>query len=422
MTSFAQSADRKFVVVCTLIMTLSVIALACLSPSRAMAATTPSSLPPGLSFDGSFQSGLAPWSAAGGGAQCANHGTPSTAPRLRGNFYDDSSTFVAGVQAARFDLPASQPNYPLQACELTDPRPLSLGADDYYGYMFYVPQQWTASVTDPSAFWGVATAQFHFQNIWGSPIAFELHNDHMTLAMETGACSNFLTSDPGCQWRSNADNPGGDPGNLGAYYVVPAPMQQGVWHEIVMHVHWAADSTGQVQVWHRVMGDPDWIQTVNLTGYPTVQWDASQGCCSAAVVDKVGAYRGLSNVPVSVWESNVLIGTSFGAVAGSLPTAPGTPATVGTGVTSPAKTHAPKRALPRKAKAPNAKAPLTRKELAARKIRAARSSRAVHGPCAHVSTRIAKPKLSRSQRERQAPSNRRGRRRTVRCSASRLRA
>jgi Polysaccharide lyase len=421
MTSFVESAGRK-AVVCGLMVTLSVIALAWLSLSPALAATAPASLSAGLSFDGSFQSGLAPWGAAGGGAQCANYGTPSTAPRVRGNLYDDSSTFVAGVQAARFDLPASQPNYPLQACELTNPRPLGLGGDDYYGYMFYVPQGWSAGVTDPSAFWGIATAQFHFQGIWGSPIAFELHDDRMTLALETGACSNSLTSDPGCQWRSNADNPDGDPGNLGAHYVVPAPMQQGVWHEIVMHVRWASDSTGQIQVWHRVMGDSDWTQTVNLSGYPTVQWDASQGCCYADVVDKVGAYRGPSTVPVSVWESNVLIGTSFGAVAGSLPIAPGTPATVGIGVTSPTKSPARKRAVPRKAKAPRGKATLTKKELAARKIRAARSSRAVHGPCARVSARIARPKLSRSQRGRHAPSNRRGRRHAVRCAASRLRA
>jgi hypothetical protein len=162
-------------------------------------------------------------------------------------------------------------------------------------------------------------AQFHFQAVWGSPIDFELHDNHVTLALETGACSSARTRDPGCRWRSNADVPGGRAGNLGALYAVPPGMRTGVWHELIMHVHWSAGSSGVVQVWHRLLGRANWTRTVSLRGYPTVQWDASRGCCYANANDKIGAYRGPAKVPVSVWLGRLIIGSSFQVVAGTMP-------------------------------------------------------------------------------------------------------
>lgn len=265
-------------------------------------------------FDGAFDHGLTRWRATNGGPQCANYGTPSKPPRLRGTF---NFARVKGVLAGRFELPAARPpTYPLEACELITRRALKLGTTGYYGYMFYVPQGWT---TDASQFWGITTAQFHFQNIWAAPIVFELHHDHMTLALETGACRSYLTAAPGCTWRSNADNPNGRPGNLGARYAVPRPMRLGVWHEIVMRVHWAADRSGEIQVWHRVAGTAHWTPTVSLRGYPTIQWDIAKGCCYRTVYDKIGAYRGAGAGPVSVWLADYRIGTSFAAVAAMMP-------------------------------------------------------------------------------------------------------
>jgi len=334
-------------------------------------AAPPAPLPPDLSFDGAFDQGLSAWNAAGGGAQCANYGTPATAPRARGNVYLDPTNVVDNVQAARFDLPASQPTFPLQACELTNMRSEPLGSSDYYGFMFYVPEGWTDGTVPSGGFWGIATAQFHFQNIWGSPIEFELHSDHMTLALETGACNNHLSSDPGCTWRSNADDPSG-PGNLGAQYVVPAPMQEGVWHEVIMYVHWAADTTGAIQVWTRVEGGLSWTQTVNLSGYPTVQWDVTQGCCSSAVADKIGAYRGPSSSPVSVWEDNAVIGPSFASVAATMPVAVGDPViTFGSpGVRPIARTAAPDRARRRWSRARGHHRPSSRRARRAARHRA----------------------------------------------------
>lgn len=271
-----------------------------------------------LTFDGNFQAaGLKPWQPGhGGGIQCANYGTPSKPPRLRGTV---ALRTVAGVRAAVFTLASdTQPAYPKEACELLPPpKPLGLGSDHYYGYMFYVPRNFSIGT---GAFWGVVTAQYHFQNIWAAPIAFELHDNHMTLALEVGRCNNHLTEHPGCAYTSNADNPTGNPGNLGKQYVVPpGSMTQGVWHEVIMHVHWASDSTGVIEVFHRELGQSSWTRTVNITGYPTVQFDGLRGCCAADQLDKVGAYRAFSATPISVALANILDGTSFDAVARHLP-------------------------------------------------------------------------------------------------------
>jgi Polysaccharide lyase len=274
---------------------------------------------------GDFEAGLAAWTAQrGGGAQCANYGTPSKPPRLRGTFTLDQAIVGQGTSSGRFDLPAdSAPGtYPLEACDLvTGSQPLGLGSDAYYGLMVYVPQGWTIA---NKAFWGVAIAGYHFQNIWGAPIEFELHPDHVTLSLETGGCYPYTTSTPGCQYRSNADNSSCTSNSshtcLPALYVIPrGALAQGRWNEIIMHVHWAADSSGQIQTWYRVKGSSGWTQSSNVNGYPTVQWNNANGCCSANYVDEHMAYTAALTAPLTLWLDNILTGPSFNTIATQMP-------------------------------------------------------------------------------------------------------
>src|ERR1039458_8666014 len=191
---------------------------AVLVASAAMAGTaqasTAATSPAGLTFNGNF-TGLSPWPAAGAGAQCANYGTPSQSPRLRGSL--NFVTNVAGMaNAGEITLPANSntSTFPLEACDLLpSAQPIGLGTDGYYGLMVYVPQGWTIS---NNAFDGVEIEEYHFQNVYGAPISFQLHADHITMALQTGACNNHTTSAPGCTYHSNADNPNGNPGNLPA--------------------------------------------------------------------------------------------------------------------------------------------------------------------------------------------------------------
>jgi hypothetical protein len=288
------------------------------APTDTVAANPP---PPGtLTFDGTFETGITPWTSQGGSAQCANYGTPSSAPRLRGNFYLDTSAAGQGTHSGRFTLPAdSNPStYPLEACDLdTGARPLGLGTDSYSGLMVYVPDGWTIA---NNAFFGVEIAEYHFQNVYGAPVSFQLHADHVTLALQTGSCNNHATTAPGCVYHSNADNPSGNPGTLPAEYAIPrGALRQGAWNEILMRVHWASDNSGQIQTWYRVKGAPAWTPSSNLTGIPTSQWDVSTGCCTAGYSDLAEAYTGALSAPMSLWLANEITGSSFNAIAQNMP-------------------------------------------------------------------------------------------------------
>jgi hypothetical protein len=158
-------------------------------------------------------------------------------------------------------------------------------------------------------------AQLNFEGIWGSPVELAVHENRVALVLQSGLCRPVGTAAPGCAYSSG---PGGNVASLGA---VPAPLQRGVWHELVVHVHWAADATGSVDVWHRLRGARAWSRTASVSGYPTVQWaeDGVPGVEGAVTADKFGAYRGSSDFPLTIWEDGFLRAWSFAAASAALP-------------------------------------------------------------------------------------------------------
>lgn len=279
---------------------------------------------PLLTFDGNFQAGVAPWTSAGGGVQCANYGTSSKSPRMRGNLYLDNSTLMGTGETGRFYLPADNtPSvYPLEACDLTAGHiPDTLPDDEYYGLAIYVPAGWTIP---NRAFFGVNVDELHFQAIWGSPVTLQLHPDHVTLALETGGCNAVGSRLPGCQYRSNADNTScrsnGSFTCLPGYYAIPpGAFVEGKWNEIIVHAHWAKNSTGSLQTWYRVMGSSTWTQSSNITGIPTVQWVAGSGYAPNWYTNEVEAYTAALSSPLTLWLDNVLTSSSMSAVQAAMP-------------------------------------------------------------------------------------------------------
>jgi hypothetical protein len=285
--------------------------------ARASAAAAHPPASPAALWDGNLGGGnISAWISAQGGAQCANYGVPSANYHQRGSLSFDPSLAIQGGFSARFDLPANVAPYTTSICELLHSVPMGLGTDDWYGFSFYVPPGWD---TGTSQFWGVEVAQFHFENIWGAPISFQLHDDHMTLALETGSCDAVSSTNPGCDWRSEADLPAGGPNLPGYYAIPPGSMPQGHWYEIMMHVHWADDSTGQIQTWFRQKGQAAWTPSASMSGHPTVQWDRGTACCMQQVTDKIGAYRGYATAPVSVWIGSYETAASQAGLAQSMP-------------------------------------------------------------------------------------------------------
>jgi hypothetical protein len=262
-------------------------------------------------FNGALEQGsYAPWSRP----QCANYGQLNNTTRTFGNFFLDTSVVGQGKNSGRFDLPADASH--LTRCGLTIPRNVGAGTDDYYSLMFYLPTGWTPGT---AAFWGVVIAQLNQQNLGpgGPTIALQAHSDHVTFVMQTGVASTTTPTHP-YQYNSLADNATNRYVNLPSLYAVPPGMQLGVWHELVMHIHWATDSTGQIEVWHRVKGQSAWTKTASLSGYPTLQTNPD-GSYPQGTIDMIGAYRAQSTAPTSVWLDGFSRTQSFVAAAANMP-------------------------------------------------------------------------------------------------------
>jgi hypothetical protein len=245
-------------------------------------------------FSGFFNGGYQPW----GTPQCLNYGNPVDNSQVHfGDFYIDTQNVGEGTSSGRFTLPAWSGGK--TRCQVITKRSINVGGDDYYSLMFYVPAGGfqPGTMSSSASQWGVSIAELNFQNLGhgGPTIALHAQSDHVTLVMNTGVAT---TTWPYHQYRSNADA-GGNGTNLPPLYAIPAPMQTGVWHEIVVHCHWATNSGGQVEVWHRVKGQSTWTKTVSLTGYPTLEVNPD-GSYSSTTLDVTGAYRGPSSAPATV--------------------------------------------------------------------------------------------------------------------------
>jgi Polysaccharide lyase len=263
--------------------------------------------PAQLLFDGDFDTAsYQPWSAA----QASNYGHANNPQVHFGPFNVDNQTVGQAPYSGRFQLPAWSGGK--TRSQLIHYRSVNVGSDDYYSLMFYVPAGWTPGTT---AFWGVSIAEFNFQNLGpgGPTIALQAHADHVTVAMQTGTTT---TTFPNYQYRSNADVTGGP--NLPPLYAIPRPMQLGVWHELVVHAHWASNKTGVLETWHRLKGQTGWTKTASLSGYPTLQSNPN-GTVPTSTLDVIQAYRGASMAPVTVWLDGFSQSPSFAAAAGNMP-------------------------------------------------------------------------------------------------------
>jgi hypothetical protein len=257
------------------------------TPSATTTASVPStSVGPSL-FNGTFDAGTyKPWT-----PQASNYGYADNSQVHFGTF-NLSQTAGEGAYGGQFTVPGWSGGR--TRSQVIANRTVNAGGDDYYSLMFYVPSGWSPGT---SQFWGVSIAELNFQGLGtgGPSIALQAHADHVTVAMQTGTAT---TTAPYYAYRSNADSSGTP--NMPALYAIPAPMQTGVWHDLVIHVHWATNSQGVVEVWHRLKGQTAWAKTVSLSGYPTLQTNPD-GSIPSATLDVLQAYRGPSTAPTTVW-------------------------------------------------------------------------------------------------------------------------
>lgn len=278
-----------------------------------------------------------------------------------------------GSNSARYVLPIpptgqcpgcpTGQNYVLEAIFANSPTNTAAApdfGDRFYGLMFYLPN---FDAINSTQIFGITMEEFHFNAIAGAPIGWALHTqggsaangtgDSVVLALNTGACNpavNHTTgANTGCQYRSNADHTQcslpADPviGPItclpGYFAMPPGSVQYGQWNEIVMRVHWAADSTGQIQTFYKTKGQATWTAGANVTGIPTVQWCATgtTSCpggsgdiwpttcppgspCGYPNHESLESYGGLQSAPWQINYDDQVVGTSLAAVENALPT------------------------------------------------------------------------------------------------------
>jgi hypothetical protein len=202
-----------------------------------------------------------------------------------------------GRYGARIDLPAApQPT----ACEAVRKRTLDL-SEEWYALEFRLPLDWQ----EPSrASWGAVIAQLNYQNIWGPPVGIYVHADRVRLGLQSGLCRPVGTPHP----------PGPGCATSLTWNVIPTAPQLGVWHQVLLHVRWATNDSGLLQLFHRRRGEPTWKRRLNFSGKPTVQWTSTVSPDPGnTTIDKIGAYRGHSTRPLSVWHDNFCVATSRAA-------------------------------------------------------------------------------------------------------------
>jgi hypothetical protein len=236
------------------------------------------------------------------GAQCANTGVPSTSTGLRGTVTVQSTIVGQGNYAAQFDLPNSPEVR--NACETVAKRKIGVGTDDYYGLMVRLPPDWQ----EPSgAGWGLSLAQFNFEGIVGAPLLLIAHARDISLVLQSGLCVTR------CQYTS------GEGGHVKPMIVAPAYVN--VWHEFIVHIRWATNSKGMIEVWHRLKLHKLWRKVVYRRGIPTLQWDQTgpEALLGSVTSDKIGAYRGWARFPITVWLDGFVRSSSFETTAAALP-------------------------------------------------------------------------------------------------------
>lgn len=254
-------------------------------------------------------------------AQCANVGDPSdlNAPG-RGTLDVVTSPVGQGRYAAQFTLPAYNGSG-YNACEILRHRSIAVGGvygskgDDWYALALYFPSNWR---TSSAGGWGVAIAQLNYERISGPPVGLYAHPTHVNLVLQSGYCPLYGF----CTYMSGNDDDA--QGTLHrSFRAIPSrQFSTDRWHQLIIHVHWATDTSGRVDVWHRILGAAKWSKTVTLTGYPTLQWTDSVPISSLPAydqsADKIGAYRADANTQLTIWNDGFCVTTSFASAAACL--------------------------------------------------------------------------------------------------------
>jgi hypothetical protein len=164
----------------------------------------------------------------------------------------------------------------------------------YYGFMWYFARGWVT----PSG----RQFELNFHPwICGAPVGIAMFSDAVKVVLRGGLHKCVLNGTghhhvQSVEYRNGGAHEVGT-GNLGGCaqwsFIPNGELHTGVWYEVILHIRWATNSTGQVESWYRQKGQSTWTQTVKQSGFPTLEWgcqpdNATQTCANWTATNQNG--------------------------------------------------------------------------------------------------------------------------------------
>jgi hypothetical protein len=239
-----------------------------------------------------------------------NNGYPDNAGANHGNVYivhnpptgnQVAGPVASGNYAMRIDLQA-EVTKPSRVDAVTPEYNITLGQDLYYTTEFWLPSNWSRPIPHPN--WYVIGQFIAQQPSLVAGTNYVINQNSLQLIIQTGAALEGVGA---------AYNNGGAPsGGVPDLYAIPSPlMTLETWHQLILRVRVAADTSGIFQVWWRKRGETDWTQTVNQTGIPSLHWNANTGFRPMICKDFCDAYRVQTNATSTIYHDNFCRASTF---------------------------------------------------------------------------------------------------------------
>lgn len=221
-----------------------------------------------------------------------NHGQANivTNPVASGNYAVRLNLDADTTRSNRVDLVA--PNYTI-----------TIGQDLYYTTEFWLPSTWSRPFPFPN--WYVIGQFIAQQPSIVAGTSYYINQNSLRFIIQTGRAVEGV--------GATYNNGGAPTGGVPITYAIPDPeMNKEVWHQLILHVKVATDSTGVFEVWWRRRGETTWTQTVNLTGFPSLHW-SSTGTPNPPMTcrDFCDAYRQPSSAISTFYQDNFCRASTF---------------------------------------------------------------------------------------------------------------
>jgi hypothetical protein len=218
-----------------------------------------------------------------------------------GRAYLITSPAASGSFATRFELDADTTKR--QRVDMVTPNyTVALGQEYYYSQEFRVPSGWTQPASDYVI--GQYVGQQPGVGGGGPPAIVQIGSNFVRFVIQTG-----LSAQNGTPPFNNGGSPSG---GVPITYLVPiGSMNVDTWHQTILRVRIATNSTGIFQGWWRRRGEATWNEQFNVTGIPTLQFTSSSTPLTCR--DFLNAYRAQSSITSTIYHDNFGRSSTFAA-------------------------------------------------------------------------------------------------------------